>query len=214
MKILPKSVIKLIDEFSSLPGIGPKTASRLVFYLISRPKIELDNFAEKLTSLTLKLTSCKICYIIAENDLCPICLDPNRDRSTILVVEGPLDCVAIEKTGFQGCYFVLGGAISPIDGIGPDELNIKQLIDRLKLNEDKVSEVILATDPSLEGEATALYITSKINQAKEEKQIDSKLIVTRIARGLPVGGDLEYADEVTLTRSLEGRNLVEMKGGI
>lgn len=196
--MLPKSVQNLIDEFSRLPGVGPKTAARLAFYLLSKPKSDVANLGQSVLDLSKNLTYCKDCFNIAESEYCPVCLDAKRDKTLVAVVEEPLDVIALEKSmGFPGVYHVLGGSISPIDGIGPEDLRISQLIIRLK--NGSISEVILATNPDLEGEATAAYIKNKISQ------LNLPVKVTRIARGLPVGGDLEYADEVTLKRSLEGR---------
>ncbi len=196
--MLPKSVQNLIDELSKLPGIGPKTAARLVFYLLSKPENDIAALGESVLNLKNNLKHCRRCFSLAENDLCQICADEKRDKSLLAVVEEPLDIIALEKSGgYQGIYYVLGGAISPIDGIGPEDLRIKELLNRLK--EDGIKEVILATNPSLEGEATAAFIKDQI----DKRGFD--ITVTRIARGLPVGGDLEYADEVTLRRSLEGR---------
>jgi len=205
MSILPKSIIRVIDEFAKLPGIGPKTASRLVFYLLTQPATDVENFSAALGELRRSLVTCKKCYSISEHEMCDICEYQRRDATTIMIVEEPLDTVALEKTGYTGLYHVLGGVISPIDGIGPDNLRIKELIDRLKDPTSVIAECILATDPSLEGEATALYISTLINQASIKGDIPSSVNITRIARGLPVGGDLEYADEVTLRRALEGR---------
>ena len=205
MSILPKSIIRVIDEFAKLPGIGPKTASRLVFYLLTHPATDVENFSVALGELRRSLVTCKKCYSISEHEMCDICEDQRRDATTIMIVEEPLDTVALEKTGYTGLYHVLGGVISPIDGIGPDNLRIKELIDRLKDPTSVIAECILATDPSLEGEATALYISTLINQASIKGDIPSSVNITRIALGLPVGGDLEYADEVTLRRALEGR---------
>lgn len=203
MSILPKSLQKLIDEFAKLPGIGPKTASRLSFYLLTQPEGELSSFSEALSGLKKNLKICSNCFNIAESDPCNICSDSKRDHSQICAVEHPLDVVAIEKTGeYQGLYHILGGAISPVDGIGPEDLKIKELIKRIKDN--GIQELILATNPSLEGEATAMYITKEIRDEKLESR-SKKIQITRIARGLPVGGDLEYADEITLSRALEGR---------
>jgi len=205
MSILPKSIIRVIDEFAKLPGIGPKTASRLVFYLLTQPATDVENFSAALGELRRSLVTCKKCYSISEHEMCDICEDQRRDVTTIMIVEEPLDTVALEKTGYTGLYHVLGGVISPIDGIGPDNLRIKELIDRLKDPTSVIAECILATDPSLEGEATALYISTLINQASIKGDIPSSVNITRIALGLPVGGDLEYAGEVTLRRALEGR---------
>jgi len=196
MKVIPNNVQKLIDEFASLPGVGPKTAQRLTFYLLRSSEKDLNDFGNAVLQLKDDITTCSVCSNIAESDPCHICDDARREKTSICVVEEPLDVVAIEKTGkFQGLYHVLGGVISPIEGIGPDELFIKELVERLKGS--AVEEIILATNPSVEGEATALYIQKLVNP------LDIK--ITRIARGLPVGGDLEYADEVTLSRAIEGR---------
>lgn len=198
-RILPDSVSKLIEEFSKLPGVGPKTASRLTFYLLTKGEPDLQKFGEAVLNLKKTLKICQSCYNITEKSPCEICEDPKRDRSLLMVVEEPLDIVALEKTGFTGRYHVLGGVISPIEGIGPENLRIGELLAKIK--EDRgIKEIILATDPSLEGEATAMYLAREI-----QKLSLAKLMITRIARGLPVGGDLEYADEITLTRALEGR---------
>ncbi len=197
--MLPKPVQNLIDEFSKLPGIGPKTAARLVFYLLKKPKGDVLAFGQAAIELMENIKYCSSCFSITDNDICEICLDSQRNHSILAVVEEPLDIVALEKSrAFDGLYHVLGGVISPIDGIGPENLRIAELLDKIA-NNPKIREVILATNPSLEGEATATYIRSKIE--KNGRDIE----ITRIARGLPVGGDLEYADEVTLSRSLEGR---------
>lgn len=198
MSILPKSVQNLIEEFSKLPGVGPKTASRLVFYLLKKHQGDIDKLAEAVKDLKKNLVTCEGCYNIAEKNPCDICSDPKRDKTQVLVVEEPLDIMALNRTDYNGLYHVLGGVISPIDGIGPEHLRIKELIDKLK-KDNNIDEIILATDPSLEGEATAMYL------ARQIEKINTKTKVTRIARGLPVGGDLEYADEITLTRALEGR---------
>lgn len=193
---LPKPVRKLIEAFEKLPGIGPKTAQRLTFYLLHVPQKQLDEFADALGTLKKNTVLCSICLNIAEKDPCPICSDQNRDKETICIVEQPLDILALEKTGdYKGIYHVLHGAISPLNNIGPDELHIGELLPRLKNSE--VKEVILATNPNMEGEATAMYIARLI------KPLGIK--VTRLAHGLPVGADLEYADEVTLSRAIEGR---------
>lgn len=197
--MLPKPVQNLIDEFSKLPGIGPKTAARLVFYLLKKPKTDVVAFGSAVSELLENIKYCSECFSITDADICEICSSAERDSEILAVVEEPLDIVALEKTGaYSGLYHVLGGAISPIDGIGPENLRIAQLLDKVA-NNSKIKEVILATNPSLEGEATATYIKSQI-----EKN-GGTIEITRIARGLPVGGDLEYADEVTLSRSLEGR---------
>lgn len=195
--MLPDSIQNLIDEFSKLPGVGPKTAARLAFYLLTKPKAEIESLGQAVLNLSKNLIFCEKCFNISDSEVCSICADERRNQRIITVVEEPLDVIALEKSlGFSGVYHVLGGVISPINGVGPDDLRIKQLLDRL---DDEVQEIILATNPNLEGEATAAYIKSKISELKPS------LAITRIARGLPIGGDLEYADEVTLKRSLEGR---------
>lgn len=197
---LPRSLRSLIESFEKLPGIGPKTAQRLAFYLLHVPQEQLDEFSESAQNLKKNTVLCSLCYNVAEKDPCPVCLDQNRDKSTICVVEQPLDVLALEKTGtFKGLYHVLHGAISPLNNIGPDELYIKQLIDRLKLKIQPVSEIILAMNPNMEGEATAMYLQKQIKNQNEEIKI------TRLGQGLPIGADLEYADEITLSRALEGR---------
>lgn len=201
--MLPKSIQKTIDEFSKLPGIGPKTAARLTFYLLTKSEADVKNFGRTISSLREGLKFCSECYNIAETDPCAICADKTRDRAILCVVEEPLDIIALEKTDYKGLYHVLGGVISPIDGVGPENLRISQLLQRLKQKNFK--EIIMATDPSLEGEATASYINDELEKLRKSDKIKKDLRITRIARGLPVGGDLEYADEVTLSRALEGR---------
>lgn len=196
--MLPKSVQNLIEQLSKLPGIGPKTAARLTFYLLSKPQSDIDGLGQSFLSLNENIRSCSVCFNISEQEICQICKDDKRNKSIIAVVEEPLDVIALEKSyGYDGIYHVLGGSISPIEGIGPENLRIQELINRI--SNDSTKEVILATNPDLEGEATAAYIKDRL------KNIGRELIITRIARGLPVGGDLEYADEITLKRSLEGR---------
>ncbi len=194
--VTPEPVTRLIEAFAQLPGIGPKTASRLTFYLLRRPAEQAEALAAALRDLKQKVVFCTTCFNITEASPCAICRDEGRDRSIICVVEEPLDVVAIERTGeYKGLYHVLHGAISPVEGIGPDELRIKDLLVRLQ--DRSVREVLLATNPNLEGEATAMYLARLLQPAGVR--------VTRLARGLPVGGDLEYADAVTLSRALEGR---------
>jgi recombination protein RecR len=204
MKILPKSVEKLIEAFEKLPGIGPKTASRLTFYLLHVPQGELDRFAEALHNLKIATVYCSRCFNIGETDPCSICADVQRDASVICVIEQPIDIISVEKTGkYKGVYHVLHGAINPLNNIGPDEIKIAELLDRIRSG--KVKEVILATNPNMEGEATAMYINREIQNLPSVGVGQVNLIVTRLAHGLPVGGDLEYADEVTLGRAFEGR---------
>jgi recombination protein RecR len=186
----------LIDELGRLPGVGPKGAQRIAFHIIQSERVDVTRLAEVLKTVKERVKFCSICGNITEEELCKICRDPRRDNTSICVVEESKDVIAIEKTReFKGKYHVLGGAISPIDGIGPENLRIRELMQRLA--ETQIAEVIIATDPNLEGEATATYLTRLI------KPIGVK--VSRLASGLPVGGDLEYADEVTLGRAFEGR---------
>jgi recombination protein RecR len=189
----------LIDELGRLPGIGPKSAQRIAFHILQTESFDVARLAEILTTVRERVKFCSICGNISEQETCSICRDPRRDPALICVVEEAKDVVAIERTReFRGLYHVLGGAISPIDGIGPDDLRIRQLMQRLA--DGTVQEVIIATDPNLEGEATATYLSRLLTTLE--------IRVTRLASGLPVGGDLEYADEVTLGRAFEGRRLV------
>lgn len=200
MQLLVEPVARLIDEFSRLPGIGPKTASRLVFYLLRAPEEQAQSLADALRELRERITFCSVCFNITESDPCVVCIDEGRDRSVICVVEEPLDVIAIERTrDYHGLYHVLHGTIAPVEGIGPDELRIAELLPRLKAD-PPVREVIIATNPNMEGEATAMYIARQLE--------GSGIQVTRLARGLPVGGDLEYADEITLSRALAGRQSI------
>ncbi len=195
------AVADLIGELGRLPGVGPKSAQRIAFHLLQADSDDVDRLVAALTEVKLRVRFCLTCGNVAEDDACRICRDPRRDDAVICVVEEPKDVVAIERTReFRGRYHVLGGAISPIDGIGPDNLRIAQLLRRLAGAE--VTEVILATDPNLEGEATATYLARLLKPLG--------LRTTRLASGLPVGGDLEYADEVTLGRAFEGRRLVDV----
>lgn len=187
---------ELIDEFSRLPGIGPKSAQRIAFHIVQTENLDVTRLAELLATVRENVKFCRICGNVSEQDTCSICRDPRRDHTIICVVEESKDVAAIERTReFKGLYHVLGGAISPIDGIGPDDLSIQPLMQRLA--DASVTEVILATDPNLEGEATATYLTRLLTTLE--------IRVSRLASGLPVGGDLEYADEVTLGRAFEGR---------
>jgi recombination protein RecR len=190
----------LIDELGRLPGVGPKSAQRIAFHILQTDPVDVRRLAEVLLEVKQKVTFCTICGNVAEAETCRICRDQRRDPSVICVVEESKDVVAIERTReFRGRYHVLGGAISPIEGVGPDDLRIRELMSRLA--DGVVTEVILATDPNLEGEATATYLTRLLRPMG--------LRVTRLASGLPVGGDLEYADEVTLGRAFEGRRAVD-----
>ena len=186
----------LIDELSRLPGIGPKSAQRLAFHLVKAPPDEAKRLAETILQAKDRISFCRECGNVAEGDLCRVCRDEGRDRTTLCVVEEPKDVATIEKAGvIKGRYHVLGGAISPLDGIGPEDLRVQELLDRVE--RDGVTEVILATNPNLEGNATAMYVAAMLKPVG--------VTVTRLASGLPVGGDLEYADEVTLSQALEGR---------
>lgn len=195
-KAVPEPVTRLINAFSRLPGVGPKTASRLTYFLLRSPDEMSLSLAEALRELKAQTRFCSVCYNITVDDPCGICSDVRRDRSMVAVVEEPLDVLAIERTGsYSGLYHVLHGAISPLNGIGPDELRIRELTARVEKGE--ILEVIVATNPGLEGDATAMYI---------QRELTPKGVrMTRLARGLPVGGDLEYVDAVTLTRALQGR---------
>ncbi len=200
MSVLPKSVQNLINEFSRLPGIGPKSAQRLSFYLLKRPSLDLESFSRAIDELQKNIIYCSLCHNMSEADLCKICADTKRNKDLILVVEDPLDVVAMDQIeNFDGLYHVLGGVISPLDGIGPEDLKVRQLLDRLVAN-DEPKEVVIATNPSLEGEATAMYIAKQLKQPQYDH-----VKVTRIGRGLPMGSDLEYADEFTLSKAMEGR---------
>jgi recombination protein RecR len=192
----PEPIAKLIDSFMKLPGIGPKTAGRLAFHVLSMKEDDVLDFAKALVSAKRNLTHCSICGNITDRDPCSICSDKHRDLSLICVVQDPKDVIAMEKMkDYTGLYHVLHGAISPMDGIGPEDINIADLLKRLQ--DETVQEIILATNPNIEGEATAMYISRLVKP--------SGIKITRIAHGLPVGGDLEYADEVTLSKALEGR---------
>jgi recombination protein RecR len=199
MSATPKPVARLVDELSRLPGIGPKTASRLAYHILRAPAEQAASLSEAIRQVKERTVWCGSCYNIAESNPCPICIDPSRDQTQICVVEEPLDVLALERTRqYHGLYHVLQGAISPVEGIGPEELKIRELLIRVKGS--IVREVLLATNPNLEGEATAMYLAQQI--------VPLGIRVTRLARGLPVGGDLEYADEVTLGQALEGRREV------
>jgi len=200
--ILPSSLRKLIESFEKLPGIGPKTAQRLTLYLLNVPQEQLDEFSQSLSELKVKTLLCTLCYNVTDEDPCPVCRSSTRDREIICVVEHPLDVLAIEKSDcFKGLYHVLHGVISPLNNIGIDDLRIAPLFKRIKDNDPRVKEIILATNPNMEGEATAMYL------AKQIKSIDKKIKVTRLGQGLPTGGDLEYADELTLRQALSGRRV-------
>lgn len=191
-----------MNEFEKLPGIGPKSAARLAYYLLHVPQEELDRFATALSSLKQNTQMCSICCNMTESDPCSICASSSRTESTVIVVEQPLDVLAFERMGqFSGRYHVLHGALSPMNNIGPDELKLAELMRRVR--EGNVQELILAMNNNLEGEGTALYIAQRVGKVNEELGLSVK--VTRLAKGIPVGGEVEYADEVTLRRALEGR---------
>jgi recombination protein RecR len=201
---LIEPVVRLIEAFNRLPGIGPKTAQRLTYHLLRAPDVEARTLAAALVAVREEVVFCDTCFNISDAPLCPICRDGGRDPRRLCVVEEPLDVLALERTGeFRGRYHVLHGAISPIDGIGPDRLKIQELLARVDAAAAEgapFDEIILATNPTLEGEATAMYIDERLDGRVKS--------VTRIARGIPVGGDLEYADEVTLIRALQGRRAI------
>lgn len=195
MRYTSESIEQLVEEFSQLPGIGKKTAQRLALFVLTLPREKVVTFAQALVNIKDKVRYCSICSNITESDPCFICSSPKRSRSIICVVEEPRDVMAIEKTNeFQGLYHVLGGALSPLDNIGPEDLKVKELLARIS---DDIEEIILAMNPNVEGETTTIYLSRLL------KPLNVK--VTRIARGLPIGGDLEFADEATLSRALEGR---------
>lgn len=193
---LPASLQRLINEFAKLPGVGPKSAQRLAFYLLKKDNVEILSLADSVRDVRTDITFCTECHNMAETDPCSVCSDKTRNHQLVCVVEEPLDAIALDKTGsYNGLFHILGGVLNPMEGITAEQLNIQSLVDRLaKL---KATELIIATNPSLEGETTAMHIAKLLK--------DSPIKISRIARGLPMGGDLEYADEVTLQRALEGR---------
>ena len=204
MARIAKPLTDLIESFEKLPGIGPKTAERLTFYMLRVPQIEIKNFADALTNLKKMTKVCNICKNVSESDPCPICSDAKRDQSKILVLEEPFDILVFERGGkYNGLYHVLHGVINPLDNIGPDELYIEDLIKRAKAtNGHTVKEIIIATNPTMEGEATAMYIKNKL------EILVPKPLVTRLGMGIPTGADLGYADDMTLTQALEGRRVL------
>lgn len=200
---LPKALERVIENFEKLPGIGPKTAQRLAFYLLHVPQPDLDGFADSLSNLKTQTVLCSTCFNIGEEDPCFICQDQTRDNSTICVVEDALDLLAIERGGkYKGTYHVLHGVIDPLNSIGPDDIYLPQLVSRINKSEPKIKELILATNPTMEGEATSLYIVREFSKNTADA---NGIKITRIGRGLPIGSDIEYADEVTIERALEGR---------
>ena len=206
MAALIEPVARLIEALSRLPGVGPKTAQRLTYHLLRAPESEARALAAAVVAVRDEVVYCATCFNISTGPQCPICADPSRDQSRVCVVEEPLDVLALERTGaFKGRYHVLHGAISPMDGVGPDRLRVRELLERAAERSragDPFQEVVLATNPTLEGEATAMYLA--------ERLANDVGAITRIARGIPVGGDLEYADEVTLVRAMQGRRAFEV----
>ena len=197
MNTIPKSIVRLIEEFSRFPGIGRKTAQRMAFHVLNAPNDQAVQLSQSVMDMKTKIKFCSVCNGITEEYSCTICLDPKRDQKSICIVEDSADIYTFEKTNaFQGVYHVLGGVLSPLDGIGPEDLNIKSLLSRIEPG----CEVVLATNPSIEGEATSLYIAKLLKK--------DSIKVTRLARGLPMGGDLEYIDEATIMRAIEGRTSI------
>lgn len=202
MKI-PKAINDVVESFLKLPGIGPKTAARLAYYLLVVPQRQIDDFSLGLTNLKKKVRFCSVCKNITEDDPCFICLDTGRDRSVILVVEGPLDLITFENMGkYKGTYHVLHGRISPLDNIGPDEIFIDDLMKRIDSDNGTLKEIIIATNPTMEGEATAMYLAKRIRGTYD------KMRITRLGMGIPTGADLEYADDMTLSQALDGRRVM------
>jgi recombination protein RecR len=200
MKI-PKAIQQVIESFERLPGIGPKSAERLTFYLLHVPQGELDRFALSVQNLKKDTIICSICFNVDESDPCTICQDPNRNNEILCVVEQALDVIALEKSKkYPGVYHVLNGKIDPLNNIGPDEIRISELLHRVKEDEKNFKEIILATNPTMEGEATAMFLS------KQLRKLNPEIKITRIGRGLPIGADIEYADSTTLDRAMEGRS--------
>lgn len=200
MTKLPSSLQKLINELSKLPGVGPKTAQRLAFFLLKKDNIDINNLSQSIAQVKTGIVFCSVCHNMGESDPCQTCSDAKRDQTTVCVVEEPLDAQAIDKSGqYNGVFHVLGGVLNPLEGIGPENLEIQSLLARTTKHESQIKEIIIATNPSLEGETTAMHLSKVIKAQSPDVKI------TRIARGLPMGGDLEYADEITLSRAMEGR---------
>ncbi|MBU0649786.1 recombination mediator RecR [Patescibacteria group bacterium] len=198
--MIPRPIQRLIDDFQKLPGIGPKTAQRLAFYIMRMPAPEVERFAQNLAKAKSDVTVCSICKNIDEADPCNLCTDTTRQQNLLAVVSSPLDLISMERAGFKGVYHVLHGVLDPLNGVGPEELYLDELISRVSQLIDQELEIVLATSTGLEGESTALYILRLLRE-----QFPSTIKITRLARGLPVGGDVEYADEITLSKALEGR---------
>jgi recombination protein RecR len=201
MNSYPDAIKTLIDQLSSLPGLGPKTAERIVFYLLKQGNGTINNLVDSLGQLSQNVTICKNCHNVATHSPCQICSDPKRDKTTVCVVAYPQDVLVIEKTGdYHGLYHVLGGTINPVEGITPEQLKIGELTSRIQKQTPKISEVIVATNPDLEGESTAMYLSRLLKPLK--------IKVTRLAKGLPMGSDLEYADEITVSSAIKGRQVM------
>ncbi|EKE05076.1 MAG: hypothetical protein ACD_19C00426G0098 [uncultured bacterium] len=200
---IAKAITSLTESFEKLPGIGPKSAQRLTYYLLRVPQTQLDEFSKAVERLKKDTVLCSVCKNIAENDPCIICTDNTRDHTVCLVVENPLDVIAFERSGrYKGLYHILHGAINPLENIGPDEIFIQQLIDRVNNEELIIKEIIIATNPTMEGEATSMFLTKQLRVKNE------KLIISRLGMGIPTGADLEYADDTTLSQALEGRRVI------
>lgn len=205
MKIA-RPIAALIESFQKLPGVGPKSAQRLTYYLLHVPQIQLDEFADAISHLKKDTVLCSVCKNVGETDPCPICSDPARDKSMVMVVEQPLDVLAFEKTGkYKGVYHVLHGSINPLENIGPDELYIDDLLKRLASSKERAGELIIATNPTMEGEATSMFLAKQLKMSDPLHGENLKLKISRLGMGIPTGADLEYADETTLTQALEGR---------
>ena len=197
--IFPKALRTVIESFERLPGIGPKTATRLAFYILNMPEIVVGDFADNLKKVKKEIKICQKCFGVSDQDICLVCSNPKRNNEVVCVVERAIDMMAIENVGdFDGIYHVLGGVLNPLNHIGPEDIKIDELIERIR--RDNIKEVIIATNPNMEGEATALYIKKKILE-----NVSSELIISRIGSGLPIGADLEFADQATLSRAMEGR---------
>jgi recombination protein RecR len=205
MNLLPTAITKVVESFEKLPGVGPKTATRLAFYLLHVPEEELTRFSDSLLGLKKNTVLCSVCRTVSDSDPCPVCSSPERDHALICVVEQTMDLLSIERTGsFKGIYHVLHGSLDPLNNIGPDEIYMSDLFSRINKQSDPVvSEVILAMNPKMEGEATAMYISKEIHAI--ETKLGRSIKLTRLAHGLPIGADIEYADEVTLRRAMDGR---------
>ena len=205
MKIA-RPIQALIESFSKLPGVGPKSAQRLTYYLLHVPQSQLDDLSESVSRLKKDTVLCAVCKNVSETDPCPICSDTARDHSTIMVVEQPLDIIAFERSGrYKGVYHVLHGSINPLDNIGPDEIYIDVLIKRIGGSVERIVEVIISTNPTMEGEATAMYLTKQIRASTPKGVTHFEFRISRLGMGIPTGADLEYADDTTLTQALEGR---------